>query len=86
MMREAMAHGLGNQGWSMPIWGPQRRVRAVQRQPQRRRRELGRASPAKHAKDILLVSHLMHQQAMRIINNEIDAADRPSSRRASARR
>ena len=22
MMREAMAHGLGNQGWSVPIWGP----------------------------------------------------------------
>ena len=22
LMREAMAHGLGNQGWSVPIWGP----------------------------------------------------------------
>ena len=34
---------------------------------------MGGASSAKRAKDILLISHLVHQQAKRILNSETDA-------------
>ena len=64
--------GLGNQGWSVPIWGPSGEFALFSRQPQRPTTRTGRASPPGHAKDILLISHLVHQQAMRIIDNEID--------------
>ena len=73
MMREAMAHGLGNQGWSVPIWGPHGEFALFCAQPHDRRRGMGGASPGENAKDILVVSHLMHEQAMRIINKEMAA-------------
>ncbi len=41
MMREAMAHGLGNQGWSVPIWGPNGEFALFCAQPHHRRRQLG---------------------------------------------
>lgn len=73
MMREALAAGLGNQGWSVPIWGPSGEFamftvnhRASDREWEDFTRE--------HASDFLLISHLVHQQAKRIINNEIEAA------------
>ena len=72
MMREAMAHGLGNQGWSVPIWGPQGEFAlfAVNHTTDDASWE---AFTESNAKDMLLVSHLMHQQAMRIINKETEA-------------
>jgi DNA-binding CsgD family transcriptional regulator len=70
-MREAQEAGVGNQGWTVPIWGPRGEfaMLAVNH----------RASDAEwadfirgKAKDILLASHLVHQQAMRIVHNELD--------------
>lgn len=71
MMRDAMAHGLGNQGWSIPIWGPQGEFAlfAVNHMAD----DAAWAEfTAKNAKDLLIVSHSMHQQAMRIINDETE--------------
>ncbi len=70
-MRDAMAHGLGNQGWSVPIWGPQGEFAlfAVNHGCDDAEWE---EFTTRNAKDLLLVSHLMHQQAMRIINKELD--------------
>lgn len=69
MMREAMEHGLGNQGWSVPIWGPSGEFAMFSVNHQ--------ADDAAwqdytrvHAKDILLISHLVHQQARRILDSE----------------
>jgi DNA-binding CsgD family transcriptional regulator len=71
MAREAAAHGIGNQGWTVPIWGPSGEFAffilnhtADDVTWSRFTKERG--------KEILLVSHLMHQQAMRIINKETD--------------
>ena len=71
MMREAMAAGLGNQGWSIPIWGPQGEF-ALFAINHATDDEFWAAFTARHAKDFLLVSHLMHQQAMRIVNDELE--------------
>ncbi len=71
MLREAMTHGLGNQGWSVPIWGPQGEF-ALFCLNHSTDDETWEAFTSRNAKDILVVSHLMHQQAMRIINQELD--------------
>jgi DNA-binding CsgD family transcriptional regulator len=70
MMRDALEHGLGNQGWSIPIWGPQGEFAlfAVNALAD----DAGWAEfTARRAKDLLIVAHAMHQQVMRIINNEM---------------
>ena len=72
MMKEALEYGLGNQGWSVPIWGPQGEFALFC---------LNHATDdaswatftSGNAREILVVSHLMHQQAMRIINKELEA-------------
>lgn len=70
MMREAMAAGLGNQGWSVPIWGPSGEF-AMFSINHHATDETWAAYTRANAKDLLLVSHLVHQQAKRIINNEV---------------
>lgn len=72
MMREAMAHGLGNQGWSVPIWGPHGEF-ALFCLNHTTDDASWETFTRKNGKDILVVSHLMHEQAMRIINKEMDA-------------
>jgi DNA-binding CsgD family transcriptional regulator len=70
LMREAMTYGVGNQGWTIPIWGPQGEFATFSvnhRSGDAEWAELIRT----HTKDFLLVSHLFHQQAKRIINNEV---------------
>lgn len=69
-MREAISAGVGNQGWSIPIWGPNGEFamftvndRASDVEWERTTRE--------RAKDFLLISHLVHQQAKRIIHKEV---------------
>jgi DNA-binding CsgD family transcriptional regulator len=71
MMRDAIAHGLGNQGWSIPIWGPQGEFAlfCVNHDTDDRSWE---EFTAQNGKDLLIVSHLMHAQAMRIINKELE--------------
>jgi DNA-binding CsgD family transcriptional regulator len=71
MMRDAIGHGLGNQGWSIPIWGPQGEFAlfCVNDNADDRTWE---EFTARNGKDLLIVSHLMHAQAMRIINKEMD--------------
>jgi DNA-binding CsgD family transcriptional regulator len=72
MMREAMDFGLGNQGWSVPIWGPQGEF-ALFCLNHTTDDQTWEAFTRGNAKDILVVSHLMHEQAMRIINKETAA-------------
>jgi len=72
LMREAAAAGVGNQGWSVPIWGPAGEF-AVFTVNHTASDEDWAALIAKRAKDFLLISHLVHQQAKRILNSETDA-------------
>ena len=72
MMREALDFGLGNQGWSVPIWGPQGEF-ALFCLNHTTDDQTWEAFTRANAKDILVVSHLMHEQAMRIINKETAA-------------
>ena len=67
MMREALAHGLGNQGWSVPIWGPHGEF-ALFCLNHMTDDASWETFTRKNAKDILVVAHLMHEQAMRIVN------------------
>jgi DNA-binding CsgD family transcriptional regulator len=69
MARDAAAHGIGNQGWTVPIWGPSGEFAFFILNHSTDDAGWKRFTDA-NAKDILLVSHLMHQQAMRIINKE----------------
>jgi LuxR family transcriptional regulator, quorum-sensing system regulator RaiR len=70
-MREAMEYGLGNQGWSVPIWGPHGEF-ALFCVNHTTDDQSWEEFTSRNAKDMLLVSHLMHQQAMRIINKEME--------------
>jgi DNA-binding CsgD family transcriptional regulator len=72
LMREAAAAGVGNQGWSVPIWGPagEYAVFAVNHNASDAEWQ---AFIARRAKDILVISHLVHQQGKRILNSETDA-------------
>ena len=71
MMREATEAGVGNQGWSVPIWGPKGEFALFAVNSTASDEEWAAYTKAR-AKDILLVSHLVHQQAMRIIRDEVD--------------
>lgn len=70
MMKEALAIGIGNQGWSIPIWGPAGEFAIFNVNHSASDEEWSRILD-RHAKDFLLVSHLFHQQARRIINAEV---------------
>jgi DNA-binding CsgD family transcriptional regulator len=72
MMRESQAHGLGNQGWSIPIWGPSGEFAIFTVNHKANDVEWADYTRA-HAKDLLLASHLVHQHTKRILNNEVDA-------------
>ena len=72
LMRDAIAAGVGNQGWSVPIWGPAGEF-AVFTVNHHATDAEWEAFIAKRAKDVLLISHLVHQQAKRILNSETDA-------------
>jgi DNA-binding CsgD family transcriptional regulator len=73
MMRDAVEHGLGNQGWSIPVWGPQGEFAlfAVNHVADD---ASWAAYTSANAKDLLIVAHSVHQQAMRIINDEMEPA------------
>lgn len=71
MMREALAAGLGNQGWSVPIWGPNGEFAIFTINHMASDAEWD-AYTRRHAKTLLLASHLVHQQAKRILNNEVE--------------
>lgn len=71
MMRDSMAHGLGNQGFSIPIWGPQGEF-ALFAVNDSTDDATWAAFIAANTKSLLIVSHLLHQQAMRIANKEMD--------------
>jgi DNA-binding CsgD family transcriptional regulator len=72
-LRDALGHGLGNQGWTVPIWGPQGEF-AVFCLNHQCSDAAWAGYVAGAAKQALVVSHLMHEQALRIINRETSAA------------
>lgn len=77
---DALDHGLGNQGWTVPIWGPQGEF-AIFCLNDRRSDADWAAFTSANAKDTLVVAHLMHERALRIIT--LDAA--PASAELSPR-
>jgi len=71
MMREAQAAGLGNQGWSIPIWGPNGEFAIFTLNHHASDGEWS-VYTRDNAKELLIISHLVHQQAKRIINKEVE--------------
>lgn len=71
IMREARAAGVGNQGWSVPIWGPggQLALFVVNDEADDDR---WAAFTRARAKDLLVIGHLVHQHATRIVNQDTD--------------
>jgi DNA-binding CsgD family transcriptional regulator len=70
-LKEAIAAGVGNQGWSVPIWGPNGEF-ALFAINHRCDDATWEDFTRKNAKDLLLISHLVHQQVMRIILEEVE--------------
>lgn len=70
-MREALEAGVGNQGWAVPIWGPNGEF-ALFSLNDKCDDETWEVFTRQNAKNALLVSHLVHQQVMRIVHNELD--------------
>lgn len=81
MRRKSIAAGLGNQGWSIPIWGPQGEFALFAVNHTADDADWADFT-SRNAKELLLISHLMHQQAMQIINNEMDPPTAELSARA----
>jgi DNA-binding CsgD family transcriptional regulator len=73
MARESQEAGLGNQGWSVPLWGPNGEFAMFSVNHKATDEDWATLTRAK-AKDFLLVAHLVHQEAKRIINNEVTPA------------
>jgi DNA-binding CsgD family transcriptional regulator len=87
MIREAREHGLGNQGWSVPIWGPSGEFAMFSVNHEASDAEWADYT-RRSAKSLLLVSHLVHQQARRILDDEtgpITAELSPREREVLAR-
>ena len=65
--------GSGNQGWSVPIWGPHgefamfKRERHSTTDP-----DLGALHRSPTPRTCCLISHLVHQHAKRIIDNQVE--------------
>jgi DNA-binding CsgD family transcriptional regulator len=68
-LREAMEAGVGNQGWSIPLWGPSGEFAMFSVNHHASDEDWDKLTRVR-AKDFLLVAHLVHQQAMRIISKE----------------
>ncbi len=70
-LKEAVEAGVGNQGWAVPIWGPSGEFAlfSINHQADDTTWE---DFVRRKAKDILLTAHLVHQQTMRIVHNEVD--------------
>jgi DNA-binding CsgD family transcriptional regulator len=75
-----MEAGVGNQGWTIPLWGPSGELATFSVNHRATDDEWDAITRVK-AKDFLLIAHLVHQQAMRIINKEMAEATRDLSRR-----
>ncbi len=73
IMREARAAGVGNQGWSVPIWGPGGQL-ALFVVNDNRDDAYWAAFTRARAKDLLVIGHLVHQQATRIVNQDTEVA------------
>jgi DNA-binding CsgD family transcriptional regulator len=82
-MREAMTYGVGNQGWTIPIWGPSGEF-AMFSINHKADDKTWAAMIKANTKDFLLVSHLFHQQAKRIIHNEVSSTTELSPREREA--
>jgi DNA-binding CsgD family transcriptional regulator len=70
-LAEAFNHGVGNQGYSFPIWGPTGEFALFNVNHRCSDPEWERVKQ-EHGKQFLLLSHLFHQQAKRIITGEVD--------------
>lgn len=83
LMRDAMEYGIGNQGWSIPLWGPNGEF-AMFTVNHSASDDEWETITRRRAKDFLLVAHLVHQQARRIINQELAEPTRDLSPRERA--
>jgi DNA-binding CsgD family transcriptional regulator len=69
---EALEHGLGNQGYSIPIWGPTGEFAVFNSNHGCSDLEWDRIKQAQ-GKQLLLLSHLFHQQARRIKSGDANS-------------
>jgi DNA-binding CsgD family transcriptional regulator len=79
-LKDALAYGLGNQGWSIPIWGPKGEFALFSVNHSVSDAEW-EAFTRSRSRELLLVSHLFHQQAMSIIDSAGTAPQLELSRR-----
>jgi LuxR family transcriptional regulator, quorum-sensing system regulator RaiR len=70
---EALEYGLGNQGYSVPIWGPTGEFALFNSNHSTSDAEWDSMKQA-HGKQLLLLSHLFHEQARRIKSTDADTS------------
>jgi DNA-binding CsgD family transcriptional regulator len=80
LIRRAVDAGVGNQGWSIPLWGPNGEF-AMFSVNQKASDDEWAAISRKRAKDFLVIAHLVHQQAKRILQKEVEEPTRELSPR-----
>jgi hypothetical protein len=68
---EAVAHGVGNQGYTVPIWGPTGDFAMFTVNHTCSDAEWERLKH-EHGKQFLVIAHLFHQQAKRMTSGEFD--------------
>ena len=71
-LRESQEAGVGNQGYSVPIWGPQGELALFTVNHRANDQEWQTFTKA-HLRDFLLVSHFVHQQGRKIRDMDLDA-------------
>lgn len=71
-LRDAREAGVGNQGYSIPIWGPHGEFAMFTVNHRATDTDWERFT-AENAKDFLIISHLVHQQGKRIVDSETNA-------------
>ena len=77
---DAAAHGIGNQGWTVPIWGPGGEF-ALFAVNDSRDDESWRQFIVSNREDIHLLSQMMHQQMMQVLNKKMDTTTKALSPR-----
>jgi DNA-binding CsgD family transcriptional regulator len=71
LIRRAVDAGVGNQGWSIPLWGPNGEFAMFSVNHRASDEEWAELS-RNRAKDFLVIAHLVHQQAKRILHRDVE--------------
>ena len=80
LLRDATAHGVGNQGWTVPVWGPAGELAVFAVNDDMDDDSWGRFVKD-NREELLLMAHLVHQRVMRLSKEAVSSSSRELSPR-----